>query len=318
MNDLELRWIALARWSGRIDPRLYLDGAVPADAPVGLVRSLREARGLEAQPTPFVRFGDPGYPAALQDLAAPPPVLWLRGDAELLEAPGLGVVGARACTPYGRSVASRLGRAAVAAGGVLVSGAARGIDRAAHEGALDGPTVAVLGSGLVARPSAWARQLHDRIAAHGLVVSELPPHDPATRWTFPRRNRLIAALSRAVVVVEAGRKSGALHTANAANALGRPLFAVPGRIDAPASAGCLQLIREGVPPLVELDEAIAALRAPDSPAARLLGALDGGPVSLTTLLARMNATPRDVLPLLAALELTGGVRRLADGRYDRP
>ena len=309
---LEARWIALARWSGRVDPRPVLEGDSPSGPP-GLVRALNAARGGEAQPAPFVRLGDPAYPDALLDLRCPPPVLWYRGDLDVLQRPGLAVVGARACTAYGRGVAGRLGRAAAHEDVVLVSGAARGIDRAAHEGALPGASIAVLGSGVLARQSSWASTLHDRVAATGLVLSELPPHDPATRWTFPLRNRLIAALAQCVVVVEAGRKSGALHTANAARALDRPLFAVPGPIDAPASAGCLQLLSEGTPPLVRIDDALAPLRPQDGLMARVLGRLAGGPVPLRQLIG--DDAPRRVLPLLSALELTGGIRRLADGRY---
>lgn len=316
--SLHTWWITLARWSGRVDPRLYAEGAVPSGAPPALARALRSARGRESQPYPFARIGDDRYPGSLLDLACPPAVVWFDGDVDVLRRPGLAVVGARACTSYGRQIACRLGAAAVGADGALISGAARGIDRAAHEGALPGPTVAVLGSGLGARPGGVPGRLQDRIANDGLLMTELPPSDPATRWTFPRRNRLIAALARCVVVVEAGRKSGALHTANAARDLDRPLLAVPGPIGAPASEGCLQLLSEGVAPLVRVEDAVTPLRPADSLASRLLTALENKPAPLSVILARAGAEPREALPLLSALELTGGVRRLPGGRYARP
>ncbi|MCB9761971.1 MAG: DNA-protecting protein DprA [Alphaproteobacteria bacterium] len=321
-------WVALARWSGRFDPRplfTALGGpqaasrASPrallrAGAPPGLVQHVREA---EAVPTgdPWMHLGQPDYPAALLDLGRPPPVLWYRGRIAALRSPGVAIVGARRCTPYGRGVAGRLGAAVVQAGGVMVSGAARGIDAAAHRGALAvGPeTVAVLGAGLAYRVvGAAAQLLRDLVAEGGLLLSEMPPTDPPTRYTFPRRNRIIAALARATVVVEAAERSGALITAGFARDLGRDVLAVPGRIDAPASAGTLALIEEGAILLRSPAQLTALL--PERHPERLATALRR-PASAAQVARVLGVGIPEALRLLAGLELTGTVRRLADQRY---
>ena len=316
---LHARWIALSRWSGQFDPRPLLARGPLEDLddlsglPPGLARALAESEGSVDAPS-ALRLGDPDYPRRLLDLAQPPALLWGEGDWSLLGRRALGVVGARACSGYGRSVASGLGAAAAREGVVLLSGAARGIDQAAHQGALDGcgPTVAVMGSGL----GAGQRRIHRRIAESGLLLSELPPGTPPTRFTFPRRNRIIAALSSAVVVVEAARKSGTLHTANAAIRLGRPLLAVPGPIDAPASRGCNRLIAQGAQPLLCIDDALAALGEEERGLGPLLAALDE-PRTVEQLSRALGAPARELVAQLVTLELTGGVRRLADQRYVR-
>jgi DNA processing protein len=206
-------------------------------------------------------------------------------------------------------VARRLGAQAANLGAALVSGAARGIDESAHRGALEagGVTIAILGQGLCSRASGpEARRLHDDILdGGGSLLSELPPRDPPTKFTFPRRNRLIAALARATVVVEASLLSGAMHTAKAARDLSREVWAVPGRIDAPASAGCLLLISEGCLCVRELVEVTAGWRrVGNDPASRLLMALDA-PRGLGEIAARLEAPLREVLGLLTKLELTG-------------
>ncbi|HJN77971.1 MAG TPA: DNA-processing protein DprA [Myxococcota bacterium] len=327
---LHRRWIALSRWSGQFDPRPLLErGPLETQQdlsglPPGLVRDLREATDFVEDsvdddiPAEVRRIDQEDYPRALLDLSEPPALLWGRGNWSLLDDPTVAVVGSRACTGYGRSVASGLGAAAARDGIVVVSGAARGIDRAAQTGALDagGGSVGVLGAGLGARVASTARALLDRLAGQGLLLSELPPDHPPTRFTFPRRNRIIAALARATVVVEAARRSGALHTANAANRLGRPLFAVPGPIDAPASAGCLRLLAQGAHVVTRLEDVLVAVRPADGGTAALLGQLDQ-PRSLGELALSLGAPPREILGALVALELTGGIRRLPDHRYVR-
>jgi DNA processing protein len=321
------RWCAAARWSDRLDlrpaleqvggPRAFLQATSEelrdAGFPPGLIGALLETAD---QPTryPWVHLGGPGYPARLLDLRAPPPLLQLRGDPALLSAPSIAVVGSRACTAYGRRIARRLAGVIEVAGGAVVSGGAWGIDEAAHRASPRG--VMVLGRGLEAPETQRERALLGAVlAAGGLAMSELCPADPALPWTFPRRNRLIAALARAVVVVEAGAGSGALHTARQAAELGRPLFAVPGPLDAPASAGALSLIAEGAACLVDFGAISALIAARESPLARLKRALD--PPAAPSEAARRAGLPlEEALRALLMLELTGEARRLPDQRYE--
>lgn len=220
-------------------------------------------RGAEAEAR-FLCPGDPGWPAAFDDLVlsmdlgqrpVPPPVgLWVRGpaDPDALLPRSVAVVGARAATEYGTRVASELGADLVSAGWTVVSGAAYGIDAAAHRGALavGGPTVAVLACGVDIPYPRTHGALLDRIADEGLVLSELPPGATPRRAAFLKRNRLIAAMTRGVVVVEAALRSGALNTAGWAGDLGRDVLAVPGPVTSALSAGCHKLVRDGAAQLV--------------------------------------------------------------------
>jgi DNA processing protein len=190
---------------------------------------------------------DPDYPAALLKIHDPPLALYVAGDLTPRDRQCMAVVGSRRCTQYGRSVADRLGFQLAKAGFTVVSGLARGIDIAAHEGALKagGRTIAVLGGALDKLYPAEARPLADRIAKQGAVISEYTLGREPDRTTFPYRNRVISGLSMGVVVVEADRKSGAMITADQAGEQGRQVFAVPGRIDTPSSRGTHHLIRQG-------------------------------------------------------------------------
>lgn len=330
------RWAVLARWSDRLDVRALQDAAGGPDvlmgaedrallawgAGPGLARAWRAAEPLGTPP--WACLGDPHYPSPLLDLSRPPPALWLRGRADAIDRPMMAVVGSRACTPYGRRVARSLGRAIAVAGGVLVSGGARGIDTEAHLGAAEqGPSVAVLGAGLSAPSGAAARRTLDRLVeTGGAVLSEMPPADPPTRWTFPRRNRLIAALGVATVVVEAGERSGARITARLATELGRDVYAVPGPLGAPASAGCLQLIADGAIVVQGLGAIARRVQADNAkgpvsgPLAALLALLEG-PVTVGELAAGSSRSVPDTLQSLVLLELGGAVRRLPGGRYQR-
>jgi DNA processing protein len=179
-----------------------------------------------------VRRDERGYPALLRQIPDPPASLWVRGDADVdvLSAPAVAIVGARACSGYGRSVARLLASETAAAGVVVVSGLARGIDGEAHRGALAsrGPTVAVLGCGIDRDyPAAHAQLAREIVASGGLVVSEYEPGVEPAPWRFPARNRVIAGLARATVVVEARERSGALITADFALEDGREVLAVP-------------------------------------------------------------------------------------------
>ncbi len=191
---------------------------------------------------------DAAYPARLRNIFDPPPVLYGKGSLPLFdEEMAVAVVGTRDATPYGLHAAEDLSYQLADAGALVVSGLARGIDGAAHRGALraGGFTAAVLGCGVDVVYPPENRRLYEDIAAAGVIISEYPPGTPAERWHFPQRNRIISGLSLATLVVEAPRHSGALITASTALEQGRDVFAVPGPIHAPNSVGCHELIRGG-------------------------------------------------------------------------
>jgi DNA processing protein len=203
------------------------------------------------------------YPVLLRSIPDPPVVLYVRGTLEPRDLNSLGIVGSRRCTYYGREQAERFAALLASAGFTVISGGARGVDSAAHRGALaqpQGRTIAVLGSGVdVAYPPENAG-LFDQIAKRGAVVSEFPLGTPPNKENFPRRNRIVSGMSRGVMVVEADVKSGALITARqAVEDHGRPVFALPGRVDNPQSAGPHKLIREGAVLVETLDDIVHAL-----------------------------------------------------------
>ena len=272
--------------------------------------------------------GGEEYPPGLLDLADPPAALFVRG-AHLGPGRRVAVVGARNCTPTGAEVALELGRALAAAGVCVVSGAARGIDARAHEGALaaGGPTVAVLGCGIDQAYPPRSRRLLDRIAEVGTVASEYAPGVPAEPFRFPARNRLIAALSETVVVVEGEEESGSLITADHALDLGRQVVAVPGPVTSPLSAAPLALIREGATMIrgaADLLEDLGLGPSPQpAPPARGLGPLEervlahvGGPTLPEQVARATGLALPDVLAALTRLELLGLVRTVG-GRVER-
>ena len=203
------------------------------------------------------------YPELLAAIHDPPKRLYLRGDGSprLLSCPAVTIVGTRSCSPYGAQVARRLGRELAAAGAVVVSGLARGIDAEAHRGALEGEgaTVAVLGCGIDRDYPRAHSALAQRIAASGLLVSEYEPGTEPAPWRFPARNRIIAGLAKVTIIVEARARSGALITADFALEEGREVFAVPGEITSALSRGTNELLRLGAAPLVEPEDVIDAL-----------------------------------------------------------
>ncbi|MBS0025013.1 DNA-processing protein DprA [Microbacterium paraoxydans] len=217
----------------------------PRASSAAVGRALRAALSAQAK---LVIPGDDDWPEQLSDLGTQAPVaLWVRGRSELLVArPQIAVVGARAASGYGERVASELSGDLAMTGATIVSGGAYGIDGAAHRAALGvgGATIAFLAGGVDRPYPAGHHDLLDRIVAHGAVVSEPPCGAAPTKWRFLARNRLIAALGQATVVVEAGWRSGSLNTAGHAAALGRPLGAVPGPVTSASSAGCHRLLRE--------------------------------------------------------------------------
>ena len=214
-----------------------------------------------AEPGRWIRADDPRWPACLRGLHGGPLALSYEGNLALLERPRVAIVGSRKCTGTGRALARDYARAVVAAGGVVVSGMAAGIDTEAHLAA-GGRTIAVLGQGLGAAHPVWQAQIRERIVAEGgLVLSEYPWRLTPDKWTFPRRNRVIAALSAAVVVVEAGHRSGAKNTAHHAVNYGREVAVVPGLPTLPSFAGCLDLLEEGAGVVRGPDSVVALLSA---------------------------------------------------------
>ena len=276
--------------------------------------------------TAVLARGDPRYPALLAELHDPPQRLYVRGAlVEALRGPAVAVVGARSCSPYGADVARTLGRELAAAGVVVVSGLARGIDGEAHRGALDagGPTVAVLGCGIDRDYPRSNAVLAQRVVDGGVVVSEYPPGVEPAPWRFPARNRIIAGLSLATVVVEARERSGALITADFALELGRDVFAVPGEITAALSVGTNDLLRQGAAPLLRVDDVLAALgieRAPASTpelspvAADLLALVADRACTIDELVRASERASGEVAAALVELELAGAVAE-ADGVY---
>ncbi len=294
-------------------------------SPDGIRERLRECGARMVFP------GEPDYPASILDLHDPPATLFVRGSSPSEASGGVAIVGARNCSPLGEEIAARFGRELASAGVPVVSGGARGIDAAAHRGSLDagGPTVAVLGSGIdVAYPSGNGRLL-ERVAAAGALVSEYPPGVPAMPFRFPARNRIVAALAEAVLVVEGAAGSGSLITADHALDLGRPVFAVPGAVTSPLSEVPLALIRDGAGLVRNAEDLLADLgrldpTLPDGrprPGGlselerRLLERLSG-PTLPEVLAAGLETDLGGILAAVVGLEVRGLVR-MTGGRVER-
>lgn len=287
----------------------------------------------------LLTLADAAYPRGLLDLADPPLVVYAQGRLELLQSPGLAVVGARGASMQGLRDAGRFADAFGQAGFVVVSGLALGIDGAAHQAALAGRhgTIAVMGTGIDCIYPACHRPLAARIAAQGLLLTEFDPGTAARSSHFPQRNRLIAALSKGVLVVEAALRSGSLITARLAAELGREVFAIPGSVHAPLARGCHRLIREGAK-LVEAPDDVLEEFGPvaggrcvsvtlgtpadsdptdDATDDPFGAALAYDPVDVDTLCHRAGMPADAVSAALLRLELAGAVERLPGNRYRR-
>ena len=278
-----------------------------------------------------IRRGEDAYPPLLAQIPDPPSRLWARGEAplELLRRPAVAVVGARACSGYGRTVARELATEAARAGAVVVSGLARGIDGEAHRGALaaGGATIAVLGCGIDRDyPAAHAELARAIVDTDGLLVSEYEPGIEPAPWRFPARNRIIAGLALATIVVEARERSGALITADFALEDGREVLAVPGEITSALSSGTNALLRQGATPVTRAADVLEALgldptpvtqATPDDPAAAaVLDALEAGAASADELARATSLGAGELAAALAMLELAGAIA-VEDGTVRR-
>lgn len=304
--------------------------AIPREEAESLARRLlaadpsRELADAARAGVSLSAFRGPGYPEAFGPLADPPPAVYLRGALLPCDGLAIAVVGSRRPSAYGLRMARALAGDLARSGVTVVAGLARGIDAAAHEAALDagGRTVAVLGNGLLEPYPPEHLDLIERIAAAGAVLSEFPMRAEPEPHRFPQRNRLIAALSIATIVVEAGERSGALSTARHALEQGREVMAVPGPVDAEGARGTLRLLQEGAAPVGSSTDVFGALgwcgRPPkDLPAEErgLLDLLACGPAGAAEAARGLGIPEEAAAGLLILLEIRGLATRGADGRY---
>ncbi|MGR3762077.1 DNA-processing protein DprA [Roseobacteraceae bacterium NS-SX3] len=300
-----------------------------------------ELKAAKAAKARLLRFGTPGYPDLLAGLKDAPPLLWAIGDLDLLHKPAIAIVGARNASSLGTRMARALAQELGAAGHVLVSGMARGIDTAVHTAALQSGTIAVLAGGADVIYPAENTRLANDIAATGLRLSEQPMGLAPQGRHFPKRNRIIAGMAKATVVVEAAAKSGSLITARDALDLGREVLAVPGHPFDARAAGCNMLIRDGAQLVRNAADVIAALPPSEPPVAaqrklslkdlpppppekrtlqetsalhqQVLARLGPSPTSEDQLLRDLQAAPQELAPALTDLELEGLIDRHPGG-----
>ena len=337
-----VRWLVDPRGAGWMEAgsRATLDTVV-ADIDPGLAASGRLARArasaqgaletARAGGITVVPWSDTRYPTALAAIADPPPVLWIRGNPDALGAPAVAIVGSRAGSAYARDVSCELGSGLAQRGVTVVSGLARGVDSAAHRGALavDGRTVGVLGSGVdIVYPPEHIGLARDVVRRRALV-SELPPGTTPRPAHFPQRNRLISGLSRAVVVVEASTRSGSLITACLALEQGREVMAVPGNVLNGRNRGAHALLKDGAKVVEDVDDILEEIGLVDMVARKTRAdeAVSEDPVlrhlsrgesyDLDALIALSGLDGPRLLPRLLQLELAGQVARRHGGRFVR-
>jgi DNA processing protein len=329
-GSLRAAWVATANDLARVLDRRSLESLVSyrrAADPEGDYAALR-GEGIDV-----VTLRHDSYPDLLREVPGPPPVLFIRGSVTLNDRRAVAIVGTRRLTSYGREMARTLARDLAHAGVTIVSGLARGVDGVAHAAALDagGRTIAVLGNGVRSVYPAEHRQLAARIAEQGAVLSDFHPDAPPDGPNFPARNRLISGLALGVVVVEAPMRSGALITVDFAADQGRDVFAVPGAVHAPASAGCNRILRDGARLVRSADDVLEDLRlgeAPqqlplESPASldedsrRVLSTLTGEALHIDEIGAVAGIPIATLSALLMTLELQGFVRNVGAQYYAR-
>lgn len=314
--------------------RLSLSGVCGAEAAAALTSGAADTaveRALAWAQRPgchIITLADALYPRLLLEIPDPPPLLYLRGNKDLLGRPALAVVGSRNATAQGLRNAEAFAKAFSQSGLTIVSGLALGIDAAAHRGGLagEGSTIAVLGTGIDVIYPHSNGPLFGEIAEKGLLLSEYPVGTPSIGHNFPRRNRLISGLARGCVVVEAALGSGSLITARLATEQGRDVFAIPGSIHSPLSKGCHSLIKQGAKLVDAADDVLAELGGWSNPATLqletpvaegLLAHMGFDPVDIDALCARAGLPAETITSELLRLELAGLVSTLPGGRYQR-
>ncbi|MGR9106375.1 MAG: DNA-processing protein DprA [Gammaproteobacteria bacterium] len=283
-----------------------------------------------------ITLQDSEYPDLLKEIAAPPPILFVRGDPAILAQPQFAIVGSRNPSSVGKTIAREFAAALARTGFCITSGMALGIDASAHEGCLGvrGKTVAVMGTGPDRLYPARHKHLAHEIAESGCLVSEFPPGTPAQPNNFPRRNRVISGLSLGVLVVEAARQSGSLITAGFALEQGREVFAIPGSIYNPLARGCNALIRKGAKLVETIEDILEELGLhqateilenyskngtiePDAAQKKILKCVAYSPTSIDTLVKETGESAETIASSLLVLELQGFVQLLSGGCYCR-
>jgi DNA processing protein len=331
-GGLDRAWRASANDLRRVLDERALESLLAVRAALDLDQEMAR---IERAGIAVITRDDADYPRRLAEIPAPPPVLYLRGTLLPEDDVAVAIVGTRRLTNYGREVATSLAGDLAAAGVTIVSGLARGIDAVAHQAALaaGGRTIAVLGSGPNVIYPPEHRTLAARITEQGAVLSDYPPDRKPDAQNFPARNRIIAGLSRGVLVVEAPARSGALITVDFAADQGRDVFAVPGSILSPASAGCHKLLRDGARPVTCADDILEDLnlnvsRRGEQTAVqqalpleederRLLALLTADPQHIDELAAAANHPIHEIGALLLTMELKGLVRNAGAQHYSR-
>lgn len=317
-----------AAWAASPDELLRVDGVgLKLAWAIAEQRPRLDLTAVDRAPGSFLTPADDAYPDLLYEIPDPPPVLYYQGKVDLLRAcqqrPGVGIVGTRSPTEYGKRWTRRITKALCRAGFLVLSGLADGIDRVAHECCLEaeGDTISVLGTGVDVVYPYRNRDLHRAIARSGLLLSEHPPGTQPERVYFPRRNRIIAGLSRAVLVTEAPQRSGALITAKLANDYCREVFALPGSLDNPRCRGCLELLAQGAQMIFGEETLVEALGTlpvetvevvhpprPDlpPPLMMVLQAVTAEARSLDAIVQQVQSlSTGDILSALTQLELMG-------------
>jgi len=299
-----------------------------------LDHEIKEAKRLGIR---IVTLLDSDYPRLLREIENPPLVLYMRGEEEIDTTRTLAIVGTRRTSGYGRGMAKRLAHDLGALGLIVVSGLAIGIDAAAHRGALDakGRTVAVLGSGFLHPYPASNKRLLDEIGRSGAVVSEYPLDTHPAKWTFPQRNRIIAGLSRGVIVVEAPQRSGALITARLALEEGREVFAVPGNVTSTGSAGTNRLIKDGATLVESVEDVLfefpdlnrliapserkseAVLKTLTDEQRRVYDLVGLEPLHIDDIISRGVLSPTDAAHILLLLQMENLIQEVDGRRYIR-
>ncbi|MBU2592632.1 MAG: DNA-processing protein DprA [Patescibacteria group bacterium] len=289
------------------------------------------------KPIAVITWKDEQYPKDLKEIPVSPPVLYLIGNIDLLKNPKIAVVGSRKISNYGRQATEKLTAQLVSAGLTIVSGLAYGVDQAAHQAAItnQGKTVAVLGCGVDRIYPIENTDLYRKIAKDHLLVSEFPPGAPPLPGNFPARNRIVAGISKAVLVVEAARKSGALITASSAAEQGKDVFAVPGPITSPVSEGTSWLIQQGAKLVFSADDILGELNLPVGKAAQsasaktneailenlsekeraILCQIENQPLGFDDIIAKTGISPAETGSLLTIMKIKGIVREVGEGKW---